>query len=346
MSRSVRILVGAVAALAILAAAGIRWGLQTLDQPAALSRELIYQVPVHARFAQVAADLQTKGVVEHPRIWALYARWRGQAAQIKAGEYAITPGTTPRRLLQQLIEGQVVLHSFTIVDGWQVRELLDALRHHSDIRATLPERVPDLMARLGLPAQHAEGQFLPETYKVPAGTTDVSLLLLAHAALVKELDAAWTTRDPNLPLRTPDELLTLASIVEKETAQPAERAKIAGVYVQRLLIGMRLQADPTIIYGLGERYDGDIRTVDLRTDGPYNTYTRPGLPPTPIALAGAAAIRATAHPQVSGALFFVASGRGDGSHVFSTNLKDHNEAVARYLQQLRRHDVAPPEQSP
>lgn len=345
MNRSLRILLAIVAVLAIAAAVGIRWALQTLDQPATVSGELIYQVPVHARFAQVAADLQTKGVIAHPRIWALYARWRGQAAQIKAGEYAIVTGTTPRKLLQQLIDGQVLLHSFTIVDGWQVRELLDALRHHPDIRVTLPAGMPDLMARLKLPAQHPEGQFLPETYKVPAGTTDVALLLLAHAALVKELDAAWATRDPHLPLRSPEELLTLASIVEKETAQPAERAKIAGVYVQRLLTGMRLQADPTIIYGLGERYDGDIRTVDLRTDGPYNTYTRTGLPPTPIALAGAAAIRATAHPDNSGALFFVASGRGDGSHVFSTNLKDHNEAVARYLQQLRRHDAAPPDQS-
>ena len=152
MSKSLRILVAVVAVLAIGAAGGIRWGLQTLDQPAALPGELIYQVPAHARFAQVAADLQSKGVVEHPRIWSLYARWRGQAAQIKAGEYAIAPGTTPRRLLQQLIEGQVLLHSFTIVDGWQVRELLEALRHHPDIRATLPERVPDLMTHLGLPA--------------------------------------------------------------------------------------------------------------------------------------------------------------------------------------------------
>ena len=346
MSTPARLLLAIVAVLAIVGAAGIRWGLQTLDQPAALSGELIFQVPAHARFAQVAADLQVKGVVAHPRIWTLYARWRGQAAQIKAGEYAIAADATPRKLLQQLIDGQVLLHSFTIVDGWQVRELLDALHHHPDIHATLPVRVPDLMSRLGLSAQHAEGQFLPETYKVPAGTTDVSLLLLAHAALVKELDAAWATRDPTLPLRSREELLTLASIVEKETAQITERAKIAGVYVQRLLIGMRLQADPTVIYGLGERYDGDIRSADLRADGPYNTYTRTGLPPTPIALAGAAAIRATAHPENSGALFFVASGRGDGSHVFSTTLKDHNEAVAHYLQQLRRHDAPAQGQSP
>ena len=344
MNKRSRAVLGMFVVLVIGVAGGIRWALQTLDQPASLPGELIYQVPVHARFAQVAAELQAKGVVSSARIWTLYARWRGQAAQIKAGEYSIAPGITPRRLLQQLIEGQVLLHSFTIVDGWQVRELLDALRNNPSIRVTLPPRVPDLMTRLKLPAHHPEGQFLPETYKVPAGTTDVAVLLLAHAALTKELDAAWASRDPTLPLRSPDELLTLASIVEKETAQPSERAKIAGVYVQRLLTGMRLQADPTIIYGLGERYDGDIRTVDLRTDGPYNTYTRVGLPPTPIALPGAAAIRASAHPENTGALFFVASGQGDGSHVFSTTLKDHNEAVARYLQQLRRHGSADPSQ--
>ncbi len=336
MKRALRIGLGMLVALAGLAGFGVRWGLQTLDQPAGMSGELVYRVPAHARFAQVAEELRAKGVIAHPRIWTLYARWRGQASQIKAGEYAIAADATPRTLLQQLIEGQVLLHSFTIVDGWQVRELLEALRRNPDIRNILPSRVPDLMSRLGLPAQHPEGQFLPETYKIPAGTTDVALLKLAHAALVNELKSAWAGRDPRLPLQSPLELLTLASIVEKETAQPAERAKIAGVYVQRLLSGMRLQADPTVIYGLGERYDGDIRSADLRTDGPYNTYTRAGLPPTPIALAGAAAIRATAHPEVSGALFFVASGLGDGSHVFTTNLKDHNEAVARYLQQLRR----------
>jgi UPF0755 protein len=193
------------------------------------------------------------------------------------------------------------------------------------------------MAHFGSPHLSPEGQFLPETYKFPAGTTDVGLLGIAHAALVKELTAAWADRDERVPVKTPRELLTLASIVEKETALPAERPKIAGVYVQRLITGMRLQADPTVIYGLGDRYDGDIHTVDLRADGPYNTYTRTGLPPTPIALAGAPAIRATAKPEITGALFFVASGLGDGSHVFSATLQEHNEAVARYLQRLRQH---------
>ena len=341
MKRAWRLALAGLAVLAVTGAAGLRWGIGTLEQPNQMPDALVYHVPLNARFTQVAADLYAKGVVAHPRIWTLYARWRGQASQIKAGEYSIAADTTPRKLLQQLVEGQVLLHAFTIVEGWQVRELLQALRHNPDIRTTLPAAPMDLMTRLGSTAQHPEGQFLPETYKVPSGATDVSLLSLAHAALIKELDAAWSNRDPRLPLRSPQELLTLASIVERETAKADERAKIAGVYVQRLLTGMRLQADPTVIYGLGEKYDGDIRSADLRTDGPYNTYTRTGLPPTPIALAGAAALRATAHPEITGALFFVASGLDDGSHVFTTNLKDHNEAVARYLQQLRRRESKP-----
>ncbi len=324
----------------IAAAIGVRAAMATLDQPSSLATPLIYQVPAHARFAQVAAELNARGVIAHPRIWRWYARWQGKAASIKAGEYSIAPGITPRRLLQQLIQGQVVLHAFTIVDGWQVRELLDALRRSPEVRSTLPDHPADLMVRLGHPAGHPEGQFLPETYKFPAGTTDVMLLNLAHAALEKELETAWADRDARLPLRTPQELLTLASIVEKETGQPEERAKIAGVYVQRLLTGMRLQADPTVIYGLGERYDGDIRTADLRTDGPYNTYTRAGLPPTPIALPGAAAIQASAKPDITGAVYFVASGKGDGSHVFSKTYEEHSRAVARYLQILKRRSAA------
>jgi UPF0755 protein len=324
---------------AIAAGIGFRTAMATLDQPSALQTPLIYQVPVHARFAQVANDLQARGVIQHPVIWRWYARWQGKAALIKAGEYSIPPGITPRKLLQQLIDGQVLLHAFTIVDGWQVREMLDALRRSADVRHTLPDHPADLMARLGLPAGHPEGQFLPETYKFPAGTTDVMLLNIAHTALVKELDAAWAQRDARVPLRTPQELLTLASIVEKETGLPEERAKIAGVYVQRLITGMRLQADPTIIYGLGDEYDGDIRSADLRTDGPYNTYTRAGLPPTPIALPGAAAIQASARPDITGALYFVASGKGDGGHVFSKTYEEHSQAVARYLQALKHRNA-------
>ena len=326
-----------IVVLAVAAGTGVRWLLQSLDEPAGLQAPLIYRVPSHAAFGQVAAELQARGALRHPRLLTLYARYHGVAGQIKAGEYSIDAQVTPRRLLQQLIDGQVLLHSFTIVDGWQVREMLDALQHNPDVRHTLAAQEPDLMARFGSAHLSPEGQFLPETYKFPAGITDVQVLSVAHAALSKELTEAWSDRDARVPLRSPLELLTLASIVEKETALAAERPKIAGVYTQRLLTGMRLQADPTVIYGLGERYDGDIHTVDLRTDGPYNTYTRVGLPPTPIALAGVPAIRAAAKPEITGAVFFVASGAGDGSHVFSTTLQEHNAAVGRYLKRLHQH---------
>jgi UPF0755 protein len=192
------------------------------------------------------------------------------------------------------------------------------------------------MAKLGLPGMDPEGQFLPETYRFVAGTTDIELLRQAHAALAKELDSDWTNRDPDVPLKDAYELLIMASIVQKESGLPQELGKIAGLYLHRLSIGMRLQADPTVIYGLGDRYDGDIHTVDLRTDGPYNTYTRAGLPPTPIALAGAAVIRATAHPEKTDAVYFVASPKDDGSHVFSSTLEQHNAAVASYVAHQRR----------
>jgi UPF0755 protein len=230
----------------------------------------------------------------------------------------------------------VLLHSFTIIDGWRVQDLLAALRRNPDVASTLADKAPNLMERLGLPGLDPEGQFLPETYRFVAGTTDLELLRQAHAALAKELDSAWMGRDPALPLRDSRELLIMASIVQKESGVPQELAKIAGLYVHRLAIGMRLQADPTVIYGLGDRYDGDIRTVDLRTDGPYNTYTRVGLPPTPIALAGAAVIRATAHPEKTDAIYFVASPKDDGSHVFSSTLEKHNAAVASRISVRRR----------
>jgi UPF0755 protein len=235
-----------------------------------------------------------------------------------------------------MVSGQVVLHAFTIVDGWRVADLLAALRRDPDVASTLVPDPGDLMNKMGEPGQEAEGRFLPETYLFPLGTTDVEVLRQAHAAMLRVLRAAWDGRDPGLPLKNAEELLIMASIVEKESGLPEELPKIAGLYLHRLRIGMRLQADPTVIYGLGAAYDGDLHAVDLRTDGPYNTYTRAGLPPTPIALPGAAAIGATAHPQATDALYFVASGSGDGSHVFSATLQQHNAAVAEYLARQRR----------
>jgi UPF0755 protein len=318
-------------------AASVVWfGVRSLDEPLRAAAPVRFKVIPGASFARVAAELAAQGVIANPRAWVVFARYSHLAPAVKAGEYEIQPGTTPRELLTKMVNGQVLLHSFTIVDGWRVQDMLGALRRNPDIFVTLADKAPNLMEKLGLPGIDPEGQFLPETYRFVGGTTDIDLLRQAHTALVRELDSAWTDRDPGLPLRDSHELLIMASIVEKESGLPQELRHIAGLYLHRRAIGMRLQADPTVIYGLGDRYDGDIRTVDLRTDGPYNTYTRVGLPPTPIALAGAAAIRATAHPDKTDAIYFVASAKGDGSHVFSSTLRQHNAAVASYLAHQRQ----------
>ena len=335
-------------ALCVLLAAAIfvagRWALSTLDAPSPLQAAVRYRVAPGRSFVHVANELAAQGVVAHPKIWAQYARWSGQAAAVKAGEYEITPGITARELLLKMVSGQVLLHSFTIVDGWRVQEMLEALRRNSDITSTLPAGTSAivfaaLMEKMGSPGVNAEGQFLPETYRFVQGTADVEILRQAHAALSRELQAAWADKDAELPLHDANELLIMASIIQKESGIPQEIPKIAGLYLHRLKIGMRLQADPTVIYGMGDHYDGDIRTVDLRTDGPYNTYTRVGLPPTPIALPSAAVIRATAHPEKTEAVYFVASTKGDGTHVFSATLEQHNAAVAAYVAH-QRHKAA------
>ena len=307
-----------VALLAVGAAAVVWMGARSLDEPVRLETPARFKVAPGASFARVAAELAARGVIASPRAWVFYARWSGLAPAVKAGEYEIQPGITPRELLTKMVNGQVLLHSFTIVDGWRVQDMLDALRRNPDVLRTLADKPEDLMERLGSRGVDPEGQFLPETYRFTSGTSDLELLRQAHAALVKELDAAWAGREPGLPLKDPQEL-----------------GLIAGLYLHRLSIGMRLQADPTVIYGLGERYDGQLHSIDLHTDGPYNTYMRAGLPPTPIALAGAAAIRATAHPENTEALYFVASPKDDGSHIFSATLEEQNVAVARYVAHLR-----------
>jgi len=342
VSRVLRMAVASALLLLIGAAAAALWVGRSVDVPLRVTAPVRFKVTPGASFAHVAGELAAQGVLVEPKAWVLYARWKGLAPAVKAGEYEIQPGTTPRALLSKMVNGQVLLHSFTIVDGWRIQDLLEALRRNPDIVSTVPaqESVParavQIMAKLGSAGSDAEGQFLPETYRFIGGTTDVELLRQAHAALLRELDVAWQDRDPDLPLHTPNELLIMASIVEKESGLPQELGKIAGLYLHRLRVGMRLQADPTVIYGLGQDYDGDIHTVDLRTDGPFNTYTRAGLPPTPIALPSAAVIRATARPEKTDALYFVASAKGDGSHVFSATLDQHNAAVAAYVAHQRR----------
>jgi UPF0755 protein len=342
VKQALRVVIPLVLLLLGAAAAVLMIGVRSLDEPLHVISPLRFKVAPGASFAHVATELASMGVVAQPKAWILFARWKGQAAAVKAGEYEIQPGTTPRELLTKMVNGQVLLHSFTIIDGWRVQDLLEALHRNPDIVSTLPQQLPlpaqaaAIMAKLGASGTPAEGQFLPETYRFIGGTTDIELLRQAHVGLERELDAAWMQRDPDLPLHNANELLIMASIVEKESGLPQELGKIAGLYLHRLAIGMRLQADPTVIYGLGEQYDGDIHTVDLRTDGPYNTYTRAGLPPTPIALAGAAVIRATARPEKTDAIYFVASTKGDGSHIFSATLEQHNAAVAAYVAHQRK----------
>lgn len=277
----------------------------------------------------LAATLHEAGIVQHPRYLQWMGDLSGEAQSIKAGEYLFAPSITPRQLLQQVVSGTVVQHSLTVVEGWTFAQMIEALRQDSIIKQTLAGLEGEqIMARLGHPDQHPEGMFLPDTYHFPRGTSDLDFLQRAYQTLHKRLDEEWQHRDVGLPYRSPYEALIMASIIEKETALPEERAEIAGVFVRRLSRGMRLQTDPTVIYGLGSRFDGNIRRRDLATDSPYNTYMHSGLPPTPIALPGLASIHAAMHPASGDALYFVS--RGDGSHVFSATLEAHNKAVRRY----------------
>lgn len=265
--------------------------------------------------------------------WRLLAHEMRVLDRLQVGEYAVGYGISPRQLLRKLEAGQVIQHRFTIVEGWSIRELRTALAQDPYLVQRLPE-LDDatLMTAIERPGAHPEGRFLPETYQFTKGVSDVDLLKRAALAMDVALAEAWAGRAPDLPLKSAEEALVLASIIEKETGVAAERAQIAGVFVRRLQRGMRLQTDPAVIYGLGDGFDGNLRRIDLRTDTPYNTYTRSGLPPTPIALPGRAALHAAVHPAAGNALYFVA--RGDGSHQFSATLTEHNRAVARY--QLRR----------
>lgn len=278
---------------------------------------------------RVAERLANEGYIERPLYFRLSARVTGAARRIQAGEYVIEPTATPYRLLQQFVAGDVRMYTLTVIEGWTFAEMLRAVQEHEAIRQTLEKREPDsIMAALGHPGQHPEGRFFPDTYRFARGTRDLELLRQAYARMEHILEEEWNARVEDLPLETPYEALILASIVERETGVPEERARIAGVFVERLEQGMRLQTDPTVIYGMGDEFDGNIRFRDLRRDTPYNTYTRAGLPPTPIALPSREAIHATLHPERRGELYFVST--GDGRHVFSKTLEEHNEAVIEY----------------
>lgn len=290
---------------------------------------VVYQVRKGASLAAVARDLEAQGVIDDARYLNWYGRYTGQANKIRAGEYLLTEDLVPDSLLALMVSGKSIDYSLTLLEGWNIRQVRAAVMAHEALTQTL-EGVDDatLMDRLGRPGVHPEGRFFPDTYKFNRGTTDLDFLRRAMEKMDQELEAAWAARAESIPLSTPEEALILASIVEKETGQAFERPEIAGVFARRLRKGMKLQTDPTVIYGMGERFNGNIRRKDLREDTPYNTYVHAGLPPTPICMPGREALDAAVNPAPGKTLFFVS--RGDGTHAFSESLNQHNAAVRKY----------------
>jgi UPF0755 protein len=332
-----KVIVGVVALALVTAAVAFMTVRAKLAQPVVSGDTPVTLVVAPGMsFRDVARTLAAGGGFAEHRLLTWYARWRDVAGQVQAGEYLVAPGTSVDAFLKQLVDGDVVLHSLTVVEGWTFAQFLAALRGHPDVRQTLTGMdEAAVMAALGYAGEHPEGRFFPETYSFARGTSDRKILQQAYGAMRKRLDAAWAARSETCPLTSAYEALILASIIEKETGRADERRQIAGVFCRRLAKGMRLQTDPTVIYGLGKGFNGNITRRDLRTDTPYNTYTRSGLPPTPIALPGAGSLAAAVNPQSGDSLFFVATGDGDGGHYFSRTLAEHEQAVARYLAKIR-----------
>lgn len=305
----------------------------TLNDPLtrSLKGSVIFEVKRGDTLRSVAKQLYDQKLLDHPDWFRLMARLEGKAKKIKVGEYQIHPEQTPRALLTQLVSGKVFQHSLTIVEGWSFKQVIEEINANKVLDHTFKGLTEQqILSSISFDKRHPEGWFLPDTYLFPKGTSDIAFLKRAQRSMEQVLKEAWQQKSQGLPLKTAYEALILASIVEKETARADERPIIAGVFVRRLQKGMRLQTDPTVIYGMGDNYDGNIRKRDLKKDTPYNTYTRFGLPPTPIAMAGRAAIRAVLHPAKGASLFFVAKGDDTGSHVFSSTLKAHNRAVDFY----------------
>ncbi len=317
--------------LVVLAAAGSAaaawWWLQ---RPLPLAADAVEISVAPGTSPRSVAEKWVRAGVQTPPefLWLLF-RVSGKAPQMRAGNYSIERGTTPPQLLERMIKGESVMEVVRITEGWTFKQMREALAQAPSLNATTKEMSEaQIMAALGLPNVPAEGRFFPDTYHYSRGATDMTVLRAAQQMLQKKLEAAWAERAQDVPLKSIDEALILASIVEKETGLEADRTKVSSVFNNRLRIGMPLQTDPTVIYGLGASFDGNLRKKDLQTDTPYNTYTRKGLPPTPIALPGGNSIKAALQPAQTKALYFVA--RGDGSSVFSENLADHNRAVDQY----------------
>jgi len=308
-----------------------------LNKSIGVSSDEIYNFKPGTSVSVLAYDLEKKKIISNRLYFSIWARVTGSARKLKAGEYQLTPGLSTLQLFSLFQKGKVRLYSLTLVEGLTFKQMMvlvnqsEMLNHH-----LLEMNSEQIMQNIGHAGEHPEGRFFPDTYRFPKGLSDIDLLRKAYNEMQKRLDKAWQQRDKNLPLKTPYEALTLASIVEKESAIAEERTRIAGVFINRLRKGMRLQTDPTVIYGIGDKYKGNIRFKHLRTDTPYNTYTRKGLPPTPIAMPGQGALDAVSHPDTTEYLYFVAMSDRSGRHIFSTNLKDHEQAVDVH-QRKRKH---------
>jgi UPF0755 protein len=323
-----------VLVLAVAASGGlVYWAKQPIL--AGQQAPVPFTIEAGSSLTSSSEQIAAAGIPLDPALFSLFARVTGKGSRIKAGSYELKPGATPLRLLNQLVRGEFAQESLTIIEGWSFKQRRAAIAAHPGLRhdtAALSDR--ELMAKITSDYPLPEGLFFPDTYLFAKGASDLQIYKQAYATMMRKLNEAWELRDPSLPYRTPYEALTMASIVEKETGQKSERGMIAGVFVNRLRQGMPLQTDPTVIYGMGDNYHGVIRKIDLLTDTPHNTYTRRGLPPTPISLPGAASLAAALAPERTDAVYFVA--RGDGSSQFSNNLSDHNRAVNLYQRLTQR----------
>ena len=330
-----RLLFGLLLLVALLGtvAAGTAWHWWHAPGPGRV--EALVEIPRGDGPARIATRLADAGIVKHPRWFAWAIRIKGQSQALKAGEYAFTAGQAPSAVLAQLVAGRVTRYSVTFIEGQTVAEAWQRVRASPYLAPTPGLTLHGLMKALGEPAVPVEGALFPDTYIFRRGASDLQVLREARLRMKTELAKAWERRHAGLPLARPAEALVLASLVEKETGAAAERPMIAGVFLNRLRVRMRLQTDPSVIYGLGAAYDGNLRKADLRRDGPYNTYRRGGLPPTAIALPGRASLLAATQPATTDALYFVATGRGDGRHVFSATLKAHNAAVRALVARTR-----------
>ncbi len=324
-----------VAVLMLALVAGLAGGIyfwRWLDQPLSTPQQAEaaeFELRKGEAFASLAGRLADRGILAYPRMWATWARMTGQARLVKAGEYRLEAKDTPASLLARLVEGDVVTHQVRILEGWTSMQAVEAAAAHGALAHELKGvTVNTLLGALGLPAGHAEGLFFPDTYQFVRGDSDADILRRAYARMQLVLDETWNDRATGLPYETPYQVLIAASLIEKETGREEDREFISQVFANRLARNMRLQTDPTVIYGLGDRFDGDLKRVHLREDTPYNTYVHRGLPPTPIALPGSGSLRAAVHPEPGDYLFFVS--RGDGTSQFSVSLEEHQQAVRRY----------------